>query len=199
VGGSGAGKTWLASQIERALRGKASRLSLDDFYRDRSHLSPARRAQLNFDHPRSIDWPAFERVLRDCLAGRTAQVPRYDFAAHVRIGGKTALKPRPLVLVDGLWLLRRPALRRLFELRIFINCSKRTRLRRRLGRDRLSRGRSRASVLRQFRETVEPMHIRYVAPQMRWATSVVGERWGGAEVARLAADLKRCLNRSCAR
>src|SRR6266478_8182760 len=49
AGGSGSGKTWLAEKLLAILRGKAAHLSLDDFYRDRSHLSPARRAKLNFD------------------------------------------------------------------------------------------------------------------------------------------------------
>ena len=64
VGGSGAGKSWLAERLHRRLGARAARLSLDDFYRDRSHLPPGRREKLNFDHPRSIDWRSAERVLR---------------------------------------------------------------------------------------------------------------------------------------
>ena len=39
VGGSGAGKTWLADRLETELGG-AGRLAQDDFYRDQSHLRP---------------------------------------------------------------------------------------------------------------------------------------------------------------
>src|SRR5512140_3253218 len=84
VGGSGSGKTWLARRLQRRLAPEAARVSLDDFYRDRSRLSPARRARLNFDHPRSIDWAEFERVLGRLSAGRSARVPRYDFRTHCR-------------------------------------------------------------------------------------------------------------------
>jgi len=82
VGGSGAGKGWLIQRIGRVLGDKVCHLELDDFYRDRSHLAPARRAQTNFDRPRAIDWEWAERVLRDCQAGLPTLVTRYDFATH---------------------------------------------------------------------------------------------------------------------
>ncbi len=79
VGGSGAGKSRLAGQLQNALGTRAARISLDDFYLDRSHLPPARRAKINFDLPRAIDWPCVDRVLRDCLAWRATRLPKYRF------------------------------------------------------------------------------------------------------------------------
>ena len=79
------------------------------------------------------------------------------------------LRPRPVILMEGLWLLRRPRLRNIFFLSIFIECPAETRLKRRLARDLESRGRSRASIRRQFFKTVEPMHKLYVVPQSRRA------------------------------
>ena len=76
VGGSGAGKTWLADHLQTAVGNGAGRLSLDDFYRDRSHLSPSQRQKINYDHPRAIDWPLFEKSLKACRAGRSIPVPR---------------------------------------------------------------------------------------------------------------------------
>ena len=193
VGGSGAGKTWLARKLQVALRGKAARLSLDDFYRDRSQLSPARRARLNFDHPRAIDWHELEHVLDQFLRQKTVKVPCYDFATHCRRRQTVLLKRTPILLVEGLWLLRRPRLRRHFAVRIFIEASKQTRLHRRLRRDQQSRGRSRASVVQQFKSTVEPMHATYVAPQARWATLKLRDSWSSPEVKSIAADLLTLL------
>ena len=173
VGGSGSGKTWLAGKLQAALGPKAARLSLDDFYHDRSGLSPARRATINFDHPRAIDWESLERVLLDCCAGKAARLPCYDFKTHSRLRSSKLLKLRPIILVDGLWLLRRPSIRRLFDLRVFLVCPASIRLRRRLARDVLARGRTRASIEKQFWTTVQPMHLKYVAPQARWADVVL--------------------------
>ncbi len=190
VGGSGSGKSRLTEKLVKALGAKAARLSLDDFYLDRSPLAPARRAAINFDHPRAIDWPRFERVLRACLAGRTARVPCYDFKTHCRLPRASILQPNPIILVDGLWLWRRPGLRRLFTMRIFLNCSIRTRLKRRMARDRRLRGRTPASVKAQFWKTVEPMHRRFVEPQKRWADLVLPENWGERQVRAIAARLR---------
>ena len=169
VGGSGAGKTWLADHLQKTIGHDADRLSLDDFYRDRSHLTPAQRETINFDHPRAIDWPLVNATLRTCRAGRSFRVPRYDFVNHVRLPGRQLCRPKPLIIVEGLWLLLRPSVRSLFVLRIFMDCPVRVRLARRLARDAAERGRSRESVRSQFWETVVPMHERYVAPQTRWA------------------------------
>ncbi len=173
TGGSGSGKTWLADQLHLLLGEITARLSLDSFYLDRSHLPPARRARLNFDHPHAIDWPCVERVLGDCKAGRTTRLPRYDFTTHTRVSNGEPWHPKPLILMDGLWLLHRPAVRRLFDLSILMDCPERTRLRRRLKRDVAERGRTPASVRRQFRETVAPMHRRFVQPQKRRADLVL--------------------------
>jgi uridine kinase len=79
------------------------------------------------------------------------------------------------VIIDGLWVLRRPAVRRLLDLKIFVECPAATRLERRLQRDSASRGRTKASVRKQFRDTVDPMHRKYVSPQERFADLVLGE------------------------
>src|SRR5438876_8668707 len=58
VGGSGSGKSWLAKRLQTRLGTMATRITLDDFYKDRSHLPPQRRAKVNFDHPAAINWKA---------------------------------------------------------------------------------------------------------------------------------------------
>jgi uridine kinase len=195
VGGSGSGKSRLAEELQAALEKSAGRLSLDDFYRDRSHLSAARRARINFDNPAAIDWPAFERVLDRCLNWKDAQVPDYDFTTHCRRRCSKVLKPRPIMLVEGLWLLRSPRIRRLFGFSIFLDCSVRLRLQRRLARDVTGRGRSRKSIREQFWRTVQPMHLKFVSPQARRANSVFKSRWGAREVTKLAAILRQKAER----
>ena len=148
-------------------------MSLDDFYRDRSHLSEQRRSVINFDHPRSIDWKEVERVLSDCAKGKKTLMPEYDFATHTRVGNKKAVKLKQLIIVDGLWLLRRPKMRRFFSYSLFIDCPKAICLRRRIRRDLIERGRVAADVQKQFFKHVQPMHERFVATQKRWANNVL--------------------------
>lgn len=186
VGGSAAGKTWLADRLSGVLGAHACRLAQDDFYRDLSHLTPARRPRVNFDHPRAIDWALLEEVLDALARGRTPAVPRYDFKTHCRKPDHHHFAPRKVVLVEGLWLLRRPRLRARFDLKVFLRCDSALRLQRRLARDVLARGRSEESVRRQFETQVEPMHARYVEPQARWADVVLPAPLREREVAGLA-------------
>jgi uridine kinase len=194
VGGSGAGKTWLAKKLRAALEPDAAHFSLDDFYRDCSRIRPERRAKINFDHPRTIDWPTMEKVLAELRAGRGAKLPRYDFKTHCRVRVKNTLAHKPVVLVDGLWLLHRRSLRRLFSLKIFIDCPARTRRGRRLLRDLRSRGRTRISILEQLKKTVEPMHVKFVAPQQKWADVVLRHNFGASDIRKLARVLREKLN-----
>lgn len=193
VGGSGAGKSWLADKLHAALGRDAARLSLDDFYRDRSKLSPGQRARINFDHPRAIDWDGLTALLRGIATGRAVSAPSYDFKTHCRRAAGRMVHPKPVLLMDGLWLLRRPALRKLFALKIFIDCPARLRWRRRLARDVASRGRTRASIREQFRKMVEPMHGRFVESQRRWADVVLKSNFNEREARRLAEQLRARL------
>ncbi|MGO8701323.1 MAG: uridine kinase [Limisphaerales bacterium] len=193
AGGSGAGKTWLADRLQATLPVPATRISLDDFYLDQSHLPRRLRDRVNFDHPRAIDWRLAEAVLRACRDGCDVQLPRYSFRTHARLKNSKVLTPKAVILVDGLWLLRRPRLRRLFDLRIFVHCPGRLRLQRRLERDLAGRGRDEVSVRRQFQETVAPMHGRFVAPQAVWADLILRQPVDHKKVARLAGRIENLL------
>jgi|SRR4051812_41863324 uridine kinase len=190
VGGSGSGKSWFADKLAAALAPNAARLSLDDFYRDRSHLSVARRETLNFDHPRAIDWVLVKKVLREIRRGRPVQFPCYDFPTHCRASRTQFLKAKPIILMDGLWLLRQSSIRSLFGFSIFLVCERKIRFQRRLERDLQLRGRTEASIRKQFHETVEPMYARYVAPQARFAEVLLRGSCSERDVQRLARMLR---------
>jgi uridine kinase len=173
AGGSGSGKTWLAKKLKRRFGRRAGLLSLDDFYRDLSALPVKERDRVNFDHPDAIDWPLFAQCLRQIRRGEKTRLPQYDFATHSRLAKPRVWQPRPVVFIDGLWLLLRPELRRLYACTVYAECAEEVRLDRRIVRDQQDRGRSRASVLRQWRSHVKPMHDAHVAPQLKLAKMIV--------------------------
>lgn len=169
VGGSGSGKTWLAEELAGEFGDQAAHLGLDHFYRDLGHLPGPEREGVNFDDPAAIDWDELRRALESLERGEVARVPVYDFAEHVRKDGAVELASRPLIVLDGLWLLHPMWLREKFALSVFIDCPEEVRLHRRLERDVLARGRTEESVRRQFAEHVQPMHTRFVEPQRELA------------------------------
>ncbi len=173
VGGSGSGKTWLADRLVEGLNGMAGRLALDDFYRDLSHLEVEEREKTNFDRPGAIDWALFRRVLSQLKAGLSVEIPVYDFGSHTRSGSVRRWVPRPLVVLDGLWLLRRRELREMWGFSVFVECEEETRLARRLERDQHERNRSLESIRHQFAHQVSPMHRRYISGQAVRADLIV--------------------------
>ena len=196
VGGSGAGKSWLTYRLQKIFSGEVNCACLDDFYLDRSHLSPSRRARVNYDHPRAIDWQSVAKFLQDCRNGHPCKLPHYDFKAHSRLSQWEPWFPKPLVLVEGLWLIWKPAIRCFFDFAIYLDCPASVRLHRRLVRDLAERGRSRASIARQFKNTVAPMHDVFVAPQARWADIVLHEPVGESDIQSLYYRLRGLLTNS---
>jgi uridine kinase len=190
VGGSGAGKSWLAARLRREFGDEATTLSLDDFYRDLSHLMPSERDKINFDHPGAIDWPLFEGVLRELQHGITVLAPRYSFVSHTRLTERESLSPRPFIFVEGLWLLRPAHLRELFDLRVFLDCTESLRWSRRLARDFNERGRTADAIYEQFWHVVAPMHKRFVEVQKDWADLVIEQPTSKTELSRLIATIR---------
>lgn len=161
-GGSGSGKTTLARLVAAELG--ASRIAFDTYYRDQSHLSIDERAQLNYDHPSSLDVELLAAHLDDLSVGRPIEAPVYDFATHSRTDRVEPVEARDVVIIEGILLLAFPEIATRLALRVFRDCPENVRFARRLRRDMVERGRTELSVYRQFEATVKPMHDRFVEP-----------------------------------
>lgn len=172
-GGSCSGKSWLAESLRGRFATGASVISMDRFYKDFSHLPIARREGINFDDPEALDWGFLLQVLRGLTSGSRVELPYYDFASHSRTVDSEICEPRPVVIVEGLWLLMRTEMRTLFDFKLFIDCDEPLQRSRRLDRDRQERARSVESIERQLNEHVMPMHRIHVAPQKVLADFVV--------------------------
>ncbi len=174
AGGSGSGKTTVVSQIIRAMEPvPVSLLHHDSYYRDHPDLSDEVRARLNYDHPDVLETPLLAEHLRELLAGRAVEEPVYDFTTHSRTDETRRIDPNPVVIVDGILILAEPELRELMDIRVFVETDSDLRFIRRLLRDTQERGRSVDSVIRQYQETVRPMHLEFVEPSRRHADVIV--------------------------
>jgi uridine kinase len=88
-----------------------------------------------------------------------------------------------------------PALRDLFDLRIFVDTDDDIRLMRRIRRDIVERQRDIASVESQYYESVRPMHLLHVAPSRRFAHLIVPEGGENAEALEvIVGRLKHLIN-----
>jgi uridine kinase len=176
AGGSGSGKTTVARSILQAVgQERIALIEQDSYYRDVDWRTEGELLHHNFDHPVAIDSDLMVSHLHALKAGHAVEVPVYDFVRHRRTPRTRRVEPLPVVLVEGILIFVEPALRDLLDFKIFVDTDSDIRLIRRLGRDMSERGRSVQDVLRQYLETVRPMHLEFVEPSKRWADVIIPE------------------------
>jgi len=179
AGGTGSGKTSFAQRLLETLGPeRCLTLEQDSYYKEGSRLSPQERASINYDHPDAFDTSLLIQDLRDLKAGRPVPHLTYDHASYARKVLEDPLSPRPLILLEGILILAEEPLRRLMDIKLFIDTDADVRILRRLRRDLQYRGRSFESVERQYLESVRPMHLEFVEPSKRYADLIIPE---GAE------------------
>jgi uridine kinase len=186
AGGTGSGKTTIADYIlETVGPEKIAFLPHDAYYLELHHLSQEERAKVNFDHPSSLETELLIEHIQLLKAGQSIELPHYDFRTHTRTGETTKIEPQQILIVEGILIFAEPELRKLFDLKIYVDTDADIRFIRRLRRDIEDRGRTTESVIDQYLDTVRPMHLEFVEPSKRYADVIIPE--GGYN--RVALDL----------
>jgi uridine kinase len=175
-GGTGSGKTTLADLIlEKIGREKIAYLPHDAYYRDQKHLPIEERAKVNYDHPDSLETELLIEHIEQLKKGHVIEMPQYDFTVHSRKQETLTIKPKRVVLVEGILIFVEKALRNLFDMKIYVDTDADIRFIRRLTRDVTERGRTVQSVINQYLNTVRPMHLEFVENSKRYADIIVPE------------------------
>ena len=176
AGGSGSGKTTVATEIlKRVGSHRIAYLPHDAYYRDLKDLPPAQRELVNFDHPNSLETPLMIEHIKKLKNWEAIELPVYDFTNHTRTNRTIHVEPQRVILVEGILIFAEPALRELFDIKIFVDTDPDLRFIRRLERDIRERGRTTESVIRQYLNTVRPMHMDFVEPSKRYADVIIPE------------------------
>lgn len=176
AGGTGSGKSTLATEIKKAVpKNFISHIPHDAYYKDQSHLSMEDRRITNYDHPDSLETDLLVKHLRALKNGKDITQPTYDFTSHNRSNKTVTVKSRPIILVDGILIFADEHLRKLFDMKIFVDTDSDLRLARRLVRDVANRGRSFEEGIEQYLLNVKPMHDQFVEPSKKFADIIVPE------------------------
>lgn len=184
AGGTGSGKSTVARKVADALRASSSVafIDMDAYYRHFGHLTLDERRRVNWDHPDALDLDLLVEHLTGLAAGYPVEKPTYDFVRHLRTAETERVEPAGVVVVDGILLFTDERLRRLCDVKVFVDADADVRLIRRLRRDMAVRGRPLEEILSQYMSTVRPMHQQFVEPSKRYADVIV-PRGGHNEVA----------------
>lgn len=184
AGGSGSGKTTVAHTIlQRVGAERITFLPHDAYYRDLSHLSFEERAAVNFDHPNSLETELLIEHIQKLKRWQAVDVPVYDFTHHIRTNQFIHTEAHRVIMVEGILILAEPDLRKLFDIKIFVDTDADLRFIRRLERDIRERGRTTDSVIQQYMTTVRPMHMDFCEPSKRYADIIIPE--GGLNIVAL--------------
>jgi len=176
AGGTGSGKTTVANVIlERVGKSHIAYLPHDAYYRELNDLPPDQKATVNFDHPDSLETELMIEHINKLKDGQYIELPIYDFSTHSRTGKTIRVNPQRVIIVEGILIFAIPELRKLFDVKLFVDTNADVRFIRRLQRDISERGRTTEMVIHQYLTTVRPMHLEFAEPSKRYANVIIPE------------------------
>ena len=194
AGGSGSGKSTFAARIKKAFPTQVSLVSCDNYYLPHDDLPLKERAHLNYDAPEALEFDLMVKHLEQLKNGQAALCPVYDFTRHTRSDKVTEIKPRPIILIDGILIFHDESLRNCMDLKIYVETDADERILRRARRDMLERGRDLDSVIDQYLSTVKPMHNTYVKPTKVFADIILNGGKNEQAFALVKAQIEQLLN-----
>ncbi|WP_155286731.1 uridine kinase [Lacticaseibacillus zhaodongensis] len=176
TGGSASGKTTVAHEIFQHFSTSSSILLLEqDSYYKSSKLPFEERKKINYDHPLAFDTPLLVASLKKLLARQSIEKPVYDYKMHNRSDKVVHVEPRDVIIIEGILILADEELRKLMDIKVFVDTDDDIRLMRRIQRDMVERGRSLDNIMAQYMSTVKPMYHEFIEPTKRYADLIVPE------------------------
>ncbi|WP_435347135.1 uridine kinase [Haloarchaeobius sp. HRN-SO-5] len=175
AGGTGAGKTTVAREVADTVGESVTRIPLDNYYEDLSHMDYEEREEVNYDHPDAFEWELLVGQLDALLTGQPIEMPQYDFGIHNRTDETVTVEPTDVIVVEGIFALYDEAVLDMCDLCVYVETDADVRILRRIRRDVIDRGRELAGVIDQYLSTVKPMHEQFVEPTKKNADVIIPE------------------------
>ena len=173
AGGSASGKSTIVKTIAEKFKDDLVVVGHDNYYRAHDDIDFEERKLLNYDHPQAFDTDLFCEDLKKLLAGLEIDMPLYDYKIHTRSKDTVKVKAKKIILIEGILVLYDKKIRELTDTKVFVDADSDIRLKRRILRDTVERGRSLESCLTQYIEQVKPMHEKYVEPSKKYADIII--------------------------
>lgn len=166
AGGSGSGKTFfLKCFFNHFKESEVCLVSQDDYYFRVAHTMTAEENKLyNFDVPATIDQELFMRDITKLINGETVLQKEYTFNNPNAEPKLLEIRPAPIVIVEGLFILHFKEISELLDMKIFIETDEEVALKRRLKRDLLERGYPEEDVLYKWNNHVMPAYQTFLLP-----------------------------------
>jgi len=186
AGGTGSGKTTVVRKVSEVFpNGEVIVMPQDSYYKDNKGISIEERQKINFDHPDSVEFNLLIDHLKELRKGNSVEMPIYSYLTCLRSEETITIRPSRVVVVEGILILTDPGLRKMFDIKVFVDADADDRLGRVIQRDIIDRGRTFMKVLERYHDTVKPSHLQFIEPSKRYADIIIpggGENQVGIEV-----------------
>lgn len=175
AGGSGSGKTFfLKCFLNHFKKEEICLLSQDDYYYRVGHTMTAEENKLyNFDLPATIDNNQFLSDIKNLINGQTVYQKEYTFNNPNAEPKLLEIKPAPIVMVEGLFILHFEEIAEILDMKIFIDTDEDIALQRRLKRDLIERGYPEGDVLYKWNNHVMPAFNDYLLPYKKQCDKII--------------------------
>lgn len=173
AGGSASGKSTIVKIIAETYKDDLIVVGHDNYYRAHDDIDFEERKLLNYDHPKAFDTDFFCEGLIKLVNGEEIDMPQYDYTIHTRSKETVKVKAKKIILIEGILVLYEKKIRDITDTKVFVDADSDIRLKRRILRDTVERGRSVESCLTQYIEQVKPMHEKYVEPSKKYADIII--------------------------
>jgi uridine kinase len=194
AGGTGSGKTTVVRKIVESLPAdEVAVISQDCYYKDNHHIPLEVRLTMNYDEPASIEWGLLAKHLDMLRHGESVDMPTYDFLTCARLSETVRVKPRKVVVVEGILLLTDPAMRERMDVKVFVDADADDRLIRVIRRDCVERGRTPQMVIDRYASMLKPMHELYIEPSKKYADLIIPQGGHNHVAIKLLTDYIRSL------
>ena len=166
AGGSGSGKTFFLKCFLKHFKAEEVCLvSQDDYYKPvADHMTPEENRLYNFDLPHTIDNDLFLHDINKLIEGKSFTKKEYTFGNPNAKPKMLEIKPAPIIIVEGLFIMHFREIADLLDLKIFVDAEEDVALKRRLHRDLVERGYSSDDVMYKWINHVVPAYKDYLLP-----------------------------------
>lgn len=174
AGGTGSGKTSVVEEIVNALPPNfVAVVPVDSYYNDTTNLTDEERRAINFDHPDAFDWKLLLQQVKQLKHGNAIEQPIYSYIQSNRLQRTIHVDPKPVIIIEGIMALINPELRKMMDLKVFVDTDGDERLIRNIRRDIVERGRTAEIVMQRYLDVLKPMHEQFIEPTKRFADIII--------------------------
>jgi uridine kinase len=175
TGGSASGKTMFLNDLLKSFsKDEICLISQDNYYRDRKDQEVDDQGYINFDDPKSLDLHQYALDIQMIRNGKSFQKQEYTFNNPDIIPKMMTFEPKPIIVVEGLFVFYYKEIADLLDLKVFIDAKRKLRLDRRIKRDGAERGYGeQEEVLYRWNNHVEPAFQNYIKPYRKTADLVI--------------------------